>query len=179
MASRPAHAALRVALIGHIALNKGHMLLLEVARLALTQQPTLRFISVGDTCDDAAYTDLPNVDILGGYAPTELPGLVRLANCQVALFLSNWPETYSYTLSEAWRAGLFPVVTGLGAQAERVRASGQGIVLSAQPTAQEVVNALQQLHQVGFQAPVIQSPPQHQVQQACLLRDYYQLQRPD
>jgi len=174
----PSQATLRVALLGHIARNKGHKLLLEVARLTLAQQQPLRFVIVGDTCDDTAYADLPNVDILGAYQPAELPDLITLAHCQAALFLSNWPETYSYTLSEAWRANLLPVVTGLGAQAERVQTSSQGIVLSAEPPAQEVIEALMQLRQNGFRTPAHQTPIQGRGQATSLLHGYYQLQQP-
>ena len=48
----------------------------------------------------------------------ELPA--GLSSCQVGLFLSLWPETYCITLSEAQMHGLIPIVTALGAQAERV-----------------------------------------------------------
>ena len=37
-----------------------------------------------------------------------------------------WPETYSYTLSEAVLAGLYPVTFDLGAPAERMAAWGYG-----------------------------------------------------
>jgi len=47
----------------------------------------------------------------------------------LAFFPSVWPETYSYTLSEALRAGLFPVAFDIGAVAARIRAAGWGLVL--------------------------------------------------
>jgi phytanoyl-CoA hydroxylase len=36
------------------------------------------------------------------------------------VFLSVWPETYCYTLSEAYRSGLYPVALAFGAIAERI-----------------------------------------------------------
>jgi glycosyltransferase involved in cell wall biosynthesis len=45
--------------------------------------------------------------------------------------LSAAPETFSRTLSEAWAAGIPAVVGPVGAQAERVRQTGGGIVLAA------------------------------------------------
>jgi hypothetical protein len=43
--------------------------------------------------------------------------------------LSQWPETYSYTLSETWAAGIPVIVSPYGALAERVRDTKAGIVL--------------------------------------------------
>lgn len=134
--------ALRVAVIGAIGPHKGHRLLLDTARHVRDRQAPIRLIIVGPTCDDDAYFEYPQVDIIGRYRHEELPGLLQRLRCHVALFLSNWPETYSYTLTEAWRAGLWPVVTGLGALAERVQATGMGTVLSAIPTADQVFEGL-------------------------------------
>ena len=39
----------------------------------------------------------------------------------LSLHFSIWPETYCITLSEAWQAGLVPVVSDIGALGERVR----------------------------------------------------------
>lgn len=52
-----------------------------------------------------------------------------LAACDVMLFLSTWPETYGITLSEAQMAGLVPIVTNIGAQAERVTAGETGFLV--------------------------------------------------
>jgi hypothetical protein len=40
-----------------------------------------------------------------------------------------WPETWSYTLSQMWQAGLSVVAFDLGAQAERIRATRRGRLL--------------------------------------------------
>jgi hypothetical protein len=44
------------------------------------------------------------------------------------LFLHGWPETFSYTLSEAVAHGLIPLVPDIGAPAARVRAADFGVV---------------------------------------------------
>ena len=96
---------------------------------------------VGYTCDDAAYAALSNVKILGAYKPEQLAGLLADSGCTGALFLSIWPETFSFTLSEAWRAGLVPVVTNLGAQAERVKREKVGLTISPASEPEDVVAA--------------------------------------
>lgn len=62
---------------------------------------------------------LPRLTIQGGYGASDLPRL--LAGKDVSLHLSVWPETYMISLNEARAAGLVPIVTDLGAPAERVR----------------------------------------------------------
>jgi hypothetical protein len=47
------------------------------------------------------------------------------------LFPSAGPETFSYTLSEAWRAGFPALVPPIGALEERVSQSGAGWVMTA------------------------------------------------
>lgn len=47
----------------------------------------------------------------------------------MALFLHEWPETFSYTLTEAWSLGLWPIVPKLGAPAERVTDKKDGSVI--------------------------------------------------
>jgi len=63
----------------------------------------------------------------------------------LALFLHGWPETYSYTLSEVVRFGFIPLVPDIGAPAERVRASGFGVVFSFPIDLDEVLRLIQDI----------------------------------
>ena len=56
---------------------------------------------------------VPNVHVHGAYEPGSLHQ--ALARADIGLFLSLWPETYLLTLSEAWNAGVVPIVTDIGA----------------------------------------------------------------
>ena len=49
-----------------------------------------------------------------------------LKEFSLSLHLSIWPETYCLTLSEAWQAGVVPVVSDLGALGERVEEGSNG-----------------------------------------------------
>lgn len=51
------------------------------------------------------------------------------SGAHAVLLPSIWPETYMRTLSEAWEAGLPAFVLDHGAQADRVRQHGGGVVL--------------------------------------------------
>lgn len=68
-----------------------------------------------------------NVVLHGPFNGGAVPA--ALAACDVMLFLSTWPETYGITLSEAQAAGLVPIVTAIGAPAERVRDGENGFLV--------------------------------------------------
>ena len=74
--------------------------------------------------DDACLT------VHGRYDARDLPALLQHYRVQFVLFPSAGPETFSYTLSESWRAGIPALVPPIGALAERVAESGAGWVLS-------------------------------------------------
>jgi len=61
---------------------------------------------------------LPNVKVHGSYTAGTLAE--KLSGYSLSLHYSIWPETYCITLSEAWQAGLVPVVSDIGALGERV-----------------------------------------------------------
>ncbi len=117
-----------ICLLGGIGPHKGSATLLALARHAWLNHPNLRFHLVGHTDIDKALLAVGNVTIHGRYDRDELPGLVEATDSRIALFLHGWPETFSYTLTEAVSLGLIPVVPDIGAPAERVRASGFGVV---------------------------------------------------
>ena len=58
-----------------------------------------------------------------------MEALIRAQGADLVLMPSVWPETWCFTLGQAWRAGLRAVVFDLGAPAERVRRTGWGHVL--------------------------------------------------
>lgn len=115
---------LTVAVIGNFVRHKGAETVLTLIRLA--QDYPIRFKLLGDV--DPRYrarlAELPaeRVVQVGAYDQADIVGL--LAGCDVSLHLSTWPETFMISLSEAWTAGLVPIVTDLGALPERV---GDGI----------------------------------------------------
>ena len=117
-----------IVILGAIGPHKGSVALLEIARLARLTNPQLRFHVVGHTDIDAELLALGNVTITGPYKDGELGRLIDGTGARIALFLHGWPETFSYTLSEAVAAGLIPLVPDIGAPAERVRAAEFGVV---------------------------------------------------
>jgi glycosyltransferase involved in cell wall biosynthesis len=143
MIRRPAsNGAVRVAVIGAIGPNKGYDLLLGCARDALKQGLRIEFNLFGYSEDETPLRQLANVRLLGEYAREDLPRLVAENPCDVALFLSIWPETYCYALSDAYALGLYPIALGFGALEERIAASGVGALLPAASTPAKINAAI-------------------------------------
>jgi GT2 family glycosyltransferase len=128
-----------ILLLGAIGPHKGSQKLLEIARLARLRQPELKFRIVGYTDIDKELLAVGNVAITGTYVQADLPRLLAESHGRLALFLHLWPETYSYTLSEAVSHGFIPLVPDIGAPAERVRESGFGLVFAFPIKAEEVL----------------------------------------
>jgi glycosyltransferase involved in cell wall biosynthesis len=167
-----AGAPLRVAVIGAIGKHKGHDLLVACARHAHRHELPIHFVVVGYTCNDKAYEGLPNLTITGAYEAERLPELLRASHCAVALFMSVWPETFSYTLSEAYRAGLWPVVFDLGAPAERVRATDIGTVIPATKEPAEICKVVTSIGRASIHgARAIEVGSEY----ASIVEDYYDL----
>jgi glycosyltransferase involved in cell wall biosynthesis len=117
-----------IVLIGALGRHKGSRQLFEIARRARLSHPELRFQVIGYTDIDEQLLRIGNVQITGKYAPADLPRLLSAMKGRLALFLPQWPETYSYTLSECVRFGFIPIVPNIGALAERVTKAGFGVV---------------------------------------------------
>ncbi|HEV2362708.1 MAG TPA: glycosyltransferase [Caulobacteraceae bacterium] len=128
-----------VILIGALGLHKGAGALLEIARQARLTHPELRFRVIGFTDRDEELLSVGNITITGRYQPEELGELIAAADGKLALFLSGWPETFSYALSEAVAHGLVPLAPDIGAPAERIREAGFGHVFPFPIEADEVL----------------------------------------
>lgn len=120
----------KVALIGALYKLKGALLLNDLAKDAKERNLPLSFHIFGfyDESDTTLYHHGIIMET-GRYKEKELPALMALSKPDVALFLSVWPETFSYTLSQAFQLGLYPVSFDIGAPADRIRDCGWGELL--------------------------------------------------
>ena len=128
---------LKVAVIGNFAFHKGADILCDIFQ-AMRDDP-IEFHVHGDVQPPYEPPVFPNVRVHGAYKPHTLRG--PLCDADVGLFLSNWPETYVMTLSEAWRAGVVPIVGDIGALGERVQHGVNGLKVPVND-AGSVVHAL-------------------------------------
>ena len=120
---------LRVAVVGAIGIDKGYEYLLACARHVAARGLALEFVLIGYSCDDRRLLDTGAVSIVGPYQESEAVALIRAQQAGLGFLPALWPETWSYTLSQMWQAGLEVVAFDIGAPAERIRSTGRGAVL--------------------------------------------------
>lgn len=125
----PDSARRLIAVVGGIGPAKGYDVLLECARDAAARDLALSFVLIGASEDDATLIETGRVIATGPYREGEACELIRRSGAHLAFLPSIWPETWCFALSEAWRGGLYAVAFDLGAQAERIRATGRGLIL--------------------------------------------------
>ncbi len=133
----------RVVTVGAIGIAKGFDVLLACGRDAAARRLPLEFVIVGHTIDDARLMSTGRIFVTGEFAAEEAAELIRAQRPSLGLLPSVWPETWCFALSDLWRAGLHVAAFDLGAQAERIRASGgRGVLLPLGLPTPAINNAL-------------------------------------
>ena len=122
---------MKVKIPGNFTREKGAFEILEI--LDMLRNDPIEFHILGRE-DSAVAAQLdamnhPHVKRERGYQQAELAQL--LSDGDVSINFSIWPETYMISLSEAWSAGLIPIVSNLGAPAERVTPGVDGVMIDA------------------------------------------------
>jgi GT2 family glycosyltransferase/glycosyltransferase involved in cell wall biosynthesis len=121
-----------VAVLGAVGPDKGARRLERLVDLARARGERVRFVLIGylDRQHAAWQSDDARFTVHGRYDARDLPDLLAHYRVSLVLFPSAGPETFSYTLSEAWAAGRPALVPPIGALAERVGATGAGWVMT-------------------------------------------------
>jgi GT2 family glycosyltransferase len=133
---------LRIAVPGAIGPPKGFQTLLDCARDVATRQLPLRFYVIGYSVDDDLLAQTGGAMIVGRYEEEEFSRLVAEIRPHGALVPSCWPETWCYALSHVLAMGLPTAVFDLGAQAERVRSLGRGMLIPLGASTAAINNGL-------------------------------------
>jgi GT2 family glycosyltransferase/glycosyltransferase involved in cell wall biosynthesis len=162
---------INIAIIGAIGPHKGFFVLKDCVEYANKNMLPIKFIFIGYTCDDTSLSKFSNVIITGEYTKDDLPDLVKRYKCHVAALLSVWPETYSYTVSEALALGLWPVVFDIGAQMERVRKHDFGTILPLGSGPQKICSLLMDWHNENQGTRQLVVGDEYE----DILKDYYEL----
>lgn len=121
-----------VAVIGAIGPDKGARRLERLVELTRAQRKRLRWVVVG-YLDRGREQWLSEDGVFAQHGPfdsSELTELLEHYRVRLVAYPSAGPETFSFTLSEAWAAGRPAIVPPIGALAERVAATGAGWVLT-------------------------------------------------
>ena len=120
-----------VVAVGAIGPDKGARRIERLVERMRERDVALRIVIIGylDVEQGPWQSDDARLTVHGRYDALDLPELLRHYRTRFVLFPSAGPETFSYTLSESWRAGVPALVPPIGALAERVGESGAGWVL--------------------------------------------------
>ena len=114
----PRADVLGVAVIGNFLRSKGADTVLRVIEASRPDQFTFHILGM------AGPEYIPALERLAArhvhHHGRHRPGDMQIPDAQVALHLSTWPETWCISLSEAWIAGMIPIVSDIGALGERV-----------------------------------------------------------
>jgi len=121
-----------VAVLGAIGPDKGARRLQRLVELTQERGLALRWVLIGylDRVRDPWQSSDGVFAMHGPYASKALPELLEHYCVRLVAYPSVGPETFSFTLSEAWAAGLPAVVPPIGALADRVSVAGAGWVLT-------------------------------------------------
>ncbi len=127
----PADGIPTVAVIGAIGSDKGSRRLERLVELTRQRGAALRWVLIGylDSCREQMQSEDAVFTLHGPYDSREIGALLEHYRVRLVAYPSAGPETFSFTLSEAWAAGRPALVPPIGALAERVAASGGGWVL--------------------------------------------------
>jgi glycosyltransferase involved in cell wall biosynthesis len=120
---------LRVVIPGNFTQGKGGHQLIRILNALREDDVEFTILGFVDSPFGEIIKELrfDNVRMTGQYPASSV--VARLTRYEVSLHLSIWPETYMITLSEAWLAGVVPIVSKLGAPGDRVLDGVDGIVV--------------------------------------------------
>ena len=119
---------LRVVVIGAVGMIKGFNVLLACARDARKRRLPLEFVLMGYSLNDGALRRA-GVEVTGRYEDTKALSILGKINAHIVFLPATWPETYSYTLSIALRAGARVAAFEIGAFRTRLGEIDEGCVL--------------------------------------------------
>ena len=122
-----------IAFIGGLSQIKGREIFYKLARSNdLREKVKWSIIGISDIHSAPAYYQEDNIHIYGMYDGfNELRQIYENDRIDLVILPTICPETYSYTLSEAWALGVPAVVSNLGALKERVEKTGGGWIVDS------------------------------------------------
>ncbi len=126
--ARRSDGKFRVAFVGNMQPSKGSTILLEMLEQELPDW--MEIYLFGDTFDGRINESLAaKLRICGAYERDTLQGLLQEHAIDLVVLPSIWPETYSYTLTEAMQAGCPVLAADVGAMGNRIKKYGCGYLV--------------------------------------------------
>jgi glycosyltransferase involved in cell wall biosynthesis len=128
---------LRVLYLGIFSEMKGGKIFSQCAELC-SKSENIQFLQLGSRQDKLQSRAITH---LGNYTQEDVILKISKSRAHLVCILSICPETFCYTLTEAWLAGVPVVVTPIGAIMDRVSKQGGGWILDS-PSPQNLLQKL-------------------------------------
>ena len=144
----------RVATLGAISAVKGFDVLRRCAALGAANKLPLEITVIGYTKDDQL-AHQSGMRVTGPYDQRSVQAIIEREDPHLIFLPSRWPETYSFTLSEALQSGRPVVAFDIGAIQARIRDGGyvNARLLPMETTIPEVIDALMDVGRGEWQSP--------------------------
>jgi GT2 family glycosyltransferase/glycosyltransferase involved in cell wall biosynthesis len=146
---------LRVVMLGWLATHKGGPLVAECVDLAKRLKRPVHFHLIGRSVDPIETSSIYSET--GEYTDDNVQSLIAAANPHLIWLPSTWPETYSYTLSAAFTAGVPVMVPNIGAFPERVSGRKWTWIVPWDSSAAQILDFFQQAR-ASFERGVTPAP---------------------
>ncbi|MEA4853359.1 MAG: glycosyltransferase [Christensenella sp.] len=137
---------LRIAFLGAVSKQKGSDILKALMDSRLDDVEWHIFGAIGDE-EILPYEENPLVYFHGIYRREEIVNQLKTCGIDIVCHLSQLPETYGFTLTEAWLGGCPVISTSCGAVAQRVGQSGAGWVLSTVDPTSEILEIIHKVQE--------------------------------
>lgn len=132
-----------IAFVGAMAIHKGSNILKEL--IAKNNNPKIKIHLIGKPNDNELQNNRANYINHGAYKRGELPQLLSDNNIDLVCIFATWPETYSYTLTECYMAGV-PVLTfDIGAVGDRVKKDKLGWTIEFNTDTDKILQEIEKI----------------------------------
>jgi GT2 family glycosyltransferase/2-polyprenyl-3-methyl-5-hydroxy-6-metoxy-1,4-benzoquinol methylase/glycosyltransferase involved in cell wall biosynthesis len=137
----------RIGVLGAIGPVKGARRLERLVARTRERALPLRWVVIGYTDRQfQPYQDSAKLlTVHGPYDPRDMEALLDHYRIRLVVFPSSGPETYCYTLTEAWSAGRPALVPPIGALGERMQERGAGWVMDNWQDEDAILNMIMHL----------------------------------
>ena len=136
-----------IGILGAIGPVKGARKVERLVELTRQRHLPIRWVLIGYL--DRQYLPIQDRDqvftLNGPYHPGEIPALIEHYRIKLTVFPSAGPETFSYTLTEAFATGRPALVPPIGALGERVEATGGGWLMKDWQSEEAILEQLMQI----------------------------------
>jgi glycosyltransferase involved in cell wall biosynthesis len=144
--------SLRVAVLGVLSEQKGGNLLLDCVEVANEMGASIRWEIIGYFQTQTLRARAKQLaqflnNVTGPYSADKIKQLIEQAAPHVLLFPQRWPETYSFTLSEALQSGYPILAPDIGSFTERLVGLAGCCLYRLESSPRDLVEKLISIHQ--------------------------------